>query len=306
MSGQGVHLSTDRPPTPDDADFFLEIGFLKHASNPQRVFQAADAMIRAFQRLDKILCASIDSRIEPVMMLEEIEAGSIKIWLKNILTSVDDDAIKKLDWKQVVGSYLIKAKYAYISWSNKDSPSLTLADLSKEIRMIALETDAKHLPDYAPPSVVDLAEITKQVEDAKGFLFEGDAISFAARESPPVSFDLEVSWTTEELIDLSVKETTTFPGMPMNLIVRRPDYLGTSKWEFRHGRKPIQAKITDLEWLMRFQRRQIDVRPGDALACVVTIENGYGFDNELISEVYTITKINNLLENLNSQTSFLE
>lgn len=306
MSDGGVHISTDRPPTPDDADFVLRIDFLKHVANPQRVFQAADAMIRAFQRLDRVLCASIDSRIEPMMMLEEIEAGSIKIWLKNVLSAVDDDALKKLDWKQAVGSYLLKAKYAYISWTNKESSALTLADLSKEIKQIALETDVKHLPDYAPPSVIELAETTKQIEEAKSFLTAGDAISFGAPSDTPISFNLEVSWTTAELSEFSVKETTTFPNMRMNLIVRRPDYLGASKWEFRHGKKPIQAKIADVEWLKSFQVRRVDVRPGDALTCLVTIEYGYGYDNELIQENYTVTKVEKVLENLSSQASFLD
>ena len=99
------------------------------------------------------------------------------------------------------------------------------------------------------------------------------------------------------LEDLSVKETTILENISMNLIVKKPDYLGSSKWDVRHGTKIISAKIEHEEWLTRFQNRQFDIRPGDALKCKVTIEHRYGFDNELISENYSITEVLDVLVN---------
>jgi hypothetical protein len=57
----------------------------------------------------------------------------------------------------------------------------------------------------------------------------------------------------------------------------------------------ISARIEDEAWLERFQSRQIDVRPGDALHCDVRIEHLYGHDNELISERYAIVKVRAVL-----------
>jgi hypothetical protein len=48
------------------------------------------------------------------------------------------------------------------------------------------------------------------------------------------------------------------------------------------------------------------VRPGDALKCIVTLERSYGFDNELIEETYTVTKVTEVLQNQFRQISFLE
>lgn len=103
-SGDGtVEVTTRRPGAPREAAFALEIDFQKGTDNPQRVFQAADAMVRAFQALDRALCAAVDSRIEPIMLLEDIEAGSIKAWLSSQLNRIDDEAIKDLDWRPLVG-----------------------------------------------------------------------------------------------------------------------------------------------------------------------------------------------------------
>jgi hypothetical protein len=254
-------------------------------------------MIRALQGLDQTLCASVDPHIEAMMVLEDIEAGSIKIWLANVLTRVDDDALKDLDWKHAVGKYLVRAKYAVIRWSNKEGPDGGLLGLAREIRTIASETDVRHIPDYAPPSIQELAVTTRSIDDAKSVLLPSDQMSFITPDETAVDFNLAMRWSPEELSDLTIKETTKFAKMPMTLIIKRPDYLGQSRWDFRFGRKSISAKIEDTRWLMGFQTRKVDVRPGDALRCLVTIEHKYGFDNELIAEDYIITEVQAVLEN---------
>lgn len=296
MARSTVNLSTKKPDDPGNADFALYIDFARGKGDPGRVFRAADKAIRAFSQLDRAFCTSIDSKIETVMVLEDIEAGSLKIWLQNILNSTDDQALKDLDWRPAVGKYLVRAKYAFLRWANKDSDG-SLTELGKEIRQIAQETDVRHLPDYAPPSAPELIAATSILDDARGTLIDGDSMKYIAEGETDLDFDLSVRWDLDELESFSVKETTLLENIPMNLIVKKPDYLGTSKWDLRWGKKPIAAKIEHSEWLTRFQNRQIDIRPGDALKCIVSIEHRYGFDNELIGEYYTISEVQEVLEN---------
>jgi hypothetical protein len=286
---------------PSDAEFGIRIDFRKGESNPQRVFQATIAMIGALQRLDRALCASIDVSIEPLMVLEEIEAGSLVVWLKNILHRVDDEALRTLEWKPIIGRYLVKAKYAYVNWANRAEGERTLATLARDLQAIAAETDVKRFPDYAPPSTAALADATRGVEQAKSYLIDGDKISYVVPDEPPADFELAVQWTDQQLHDMLVKETVKGENQPMTLIVKKPDYLGKSKWDFRHGGRQISANISDSEWLAAFQSRKIDVRPGDALRCLVNIEHHYGYDNELITETYIVTKVVEVLENQISQ-----
>lgn len=72
-----IHTTTRSPEIPRSADFALRIDLKPGEPNPYRVFQAADLMIRALQRLDATLCEAIDNRIEPLMVLEEIGSGSL-------------------------------------------------------------------------------------------------------------------------------------------------------------------------------------------------------------------------------------
>ena len=105
-----LRLMGEPPMPPPDSDFAFTIQFQKGSGNPRRVFDAASTLIDAFEVLDKALVDSVDVKISPLMVLEDVESGSIKVFLKNILSRIDDDALKTADWKLLVGHYLVKAK----------------------------------------------------------------------------------------------------------------------------------------------------------------------------------------------------
>ncbi len=302
-----LKLTTKKPEFPTEIDFAIYIDFQRDVGKPQRIFQTADALIRAMQKIDKTLCKTIDSKIEPLMVLEEIESGSLKIWLKNILESVEDEALKKLDWRPLMGKYLVKAKYVIIDFVNKgqSEDKESLLKLSKEIKEIAQETDIRHLPDYKAPNIAELADAIKEISEAKNFLDKGDKMQYIG-DDKSINFDLNIEWTPEKFEDFLTKETVEFPEAPMILAIKKPDYLGSSAWELRHGRKRIDARIEDEEWLKEFQERRKDVRPGDSLRCKVKQKFHYGFDNELIAEKYTITKVDEVLENKYKQTDLFD
>jgi hypothetical protein len=103
MAGAAFAIST-RAHGPPEADFAFFIDFVRGQGPAARVFVAAQEFIRACERLDKTLCQMIDSRIEPVVVLEKLETGSLKIWLRDLLRSTDDEGLKRLDWKALSGS----------------------------------------------------------------------------------------------------------------------------------------------------------------------------------------------------------
>ncbi len=292
MADAVITLS-DKPPTAPQADFAFEIDFQRGVGPASRVFLATHDFIRACEILDSDLVRSIDSNIETVLVLEDIEAGSIKTWLRNTLSATEDNALKTLDWKPIVGKYLVRAKYATLRWLDDGSPK-TLPDLRREVQKIAAETDVRHLPDYVAPSPATLIRALRDFQGVKDHLLSGDRASFLT-QGDSVDLNLSVRLSVEDIEAMAVARTIGTPSTEMILAVKKPDYLGESKWELRHGRKTISVRIEDTEWLKRFQSREIDVRPGDALRCSVRIDMEYGFDNELIAEKYTILAILDVL-----------
>ena len=296
MPSSHVVLTTKHPEIPK-ADFAFCIDFKKGEGSASRVFSATHEFIKACEHLDRKLITSIDANIETVMVLEDIEAGSLKTWLRNVISAIDDQALKDLDWKFLVGKYLVSAKYCVLNWINKeeDEPR-DLLSLSREIQDLAAETDVRHIPDYAPISPSALINAVKDFENVKEILSEGDKASFITSDRE-VEINLKIKLDIENIEALAVKETQTHSVPSMVLIIKKPDYLGSSMWDLRYGQRAISVKIEDNKWLKEFQDRKVDVRPGDALRCQVRIEMLYGHDNELIREKYYIEKVHSVEEN---------
>lgn len=304
MPPVSVELTTKQPASPK-ADFAFYIDFKRGEGPASRIFSATHDFITACEKFDRELVSSIDSHIETVMVLEDIEVASLKTWLRNALSATDDQALKDLDWKPQVGKYLVRAKYMVLRWIDDENSPRDLPALGREIQKLAAETDVRHLPDYKPVDPQAILTAIADFQHVKDRLSLGDRASVITLEGEH-EMNLTMRWNIEDIEALAVKEVQEIKAPSMILVVKKPDYLGTSKWEMRLGKKPILAKIGHDEWLKEFQDRRIDVRPGDALKCEVMIEHHYGYDNELLSERYVINKVHEVLVNAYSQADLFD
>lgn len=288
---------TDKKPLPPDADFAFYIDYDNSEGSASRVFKATHDFIVACERLDKGLVGSIDSNIETVLMIEDVQASSLKTWFRNALESSDDQAIKEMNWRPAVGKYLVRAKYMVMDWMDDGTTPKNLPALKEELRKLAAETDVRHLPDYAPASTETLVNAIRDFDGVKSNLLPTDRASLISDTDGTREFNVNIRVNVDEIEELAVKETIDNPETTMLLAVKKPDFLGDSQWEFKHGRKLIKARIADETWLEEFRAREIDVRPGDALRCVVVVSYDYGYEGELLRERYLIVSVQEKLDN---------
>ena len=295
MADAEITVTTQEPTTPE-ADFAFYIDFKKGEGSASRVFSATHKFIEACEKLDSDLVSSIDANIETVMVLEDIESASIKTFLRSILEATDDQALKDLNWKSILGKFLVRSKYIILKWI-EESEEHNIQELSQNIQRLAAGTDVLHIPNYMPPKPRSLIEAVKDFEEVKTYLVDGDEASMILPNEESADFNLSTRLDIEYIESLAIRETQNQIAESMVMIVKKPDYLANSMWELRHGIRLIRARLEDEEWLKDFQNRRIDVRPGDALRCRVGIEIQYGYDNELIDERYYILKVYEVLEN---------
>jgi hypothetical protein len=273
-------------------DFCLKIAFEKGQKDPNRVFKTLVGLIEAFTFFDSVLIGAIDTNIEPLLLLEDVETGSLKVWLRYALENLPDDALNNLEWKQVVGQYLVKGKYKMIDFLNKANKITKAADvdeLQSSLLTLAQDTNAKWIPHYQKASKKGLLQSVQKITTALIPLNQGDTMSLITTDAE-LKFDISVAIAPDAMDDLlttrSIKSQNT-----MILKVKRPDYLGLAQWEFRHGKQSISAKIIHTDWLLGFQKRQTDVRPGDSLIAKVNISLNYSSDNELVSTGYEVAEV---------------
>jgi hypothetical protein len=280
-------LGPDKTP-----DFCVRLDFPKGTRNPQRLLKSAAEYIDALNSLDSMLVSSIDTQIKPVFVLEEIEAGSIKLWLKQILEAVNDNALENLDWKPAVGKYLVKAKYLLLKHLEGRSV-LTgrkeMESLAKEISNVAYETGVLKLPAYRAASAVALAQEARKISESLSALEKGDSITFLSDEGDSV-LTPEFIVTQEDITNLFAGEIIS-NDLTRILMVRRPDFLGEAKWDFRYEKRPFSAKIIDEEWLSDYHAGKLDIRPGDALRVTLRETVTYDHSGEVIREDREILKV---------------
>lgn len=290
-----IALSVDAPMPPEDAELCIQIDFKRSSQNPRRVFDSMSMLIESFEKLDGALLETIDVRIEPLLLLEDIETGSIKVWLKNILSAIDDDALKTLDWKQQVGKYLVEAKYATLRWldSNSDKTAPRLLDLKSELQKLAEQTDVRHLPDYPKIHDARLVPALEKIQDAKRQLSAGDRIVIQSDEKT-YEVQVENTWSPSRSLDVDGGRST-FSEMELILTVRKPDLLGATKWQFKHGRSNFNASIEDARWIQSFRDRKFAIYSGDAIRCTVKVEYLYDKKGSLKSQSNYIVKIHEII-----------
>jgi hypothetical protein len=120
-------------------------------------------------------------------------------------------------------------------------------------------------------------------------LTPGDKAQFVTDEGRvPINTSFRV--TAEQIEEILTRERIT-NELEMILMVKKPDFLGDSMWDFRHEGKRIPAKVVDSEWLGNFHTGTIALRSGDALRAWVEIETNYGNDREVLATHYRVLKV---------------
>lgn len=274
------------------ADFAIEVNFTRDTPDPSRVFRSMTALIDSFQRFDKELVQTIDLSIEPVLILEDIETGSLRTWLRNVVNSVDDSALQAGDWKKVLGTYLYKAKHVVVrklEGKTQITNREEIKEIEAELLTAAENSNIKRIPAYRPLPEPKIVEAITNIGNALSHLQLSDSAKLITPEGE-ASFNLTLKIVPESLRALLTKESLSNESVVI-LKVKRPDYLGQSMWDFKLGDHPIQARISDTNWLTDFQSRKTDVRPGDALRAKVQQTISYGFDAEVIGETWEVVEV---------------
>lgn len=180
----------------DDA-FEITIDFKPGEGDPARVFKAMSGLIDALSNLDSHLAGAFDISLDASLILDEVEAGSIKGKFRDVIAGIPDEALKDGDWKKVLGHFLLRSKYALLKWLD-ETPKITSREdvrvLEGELLLAAQETDLKRIPAYAPPRAEVLLSDAHAIRESLDVLSESDTATYSyAGKSIRINRDLEIS-----------------------------------------------------------------------------------------------------------------
>lgn len=256
-------------------------------------------LIESTQLLDSHLALSIGANVQTSLVLQDVEAASLKAKLRTIVEEIPDEAVKAGEIKKVIGHFLLKAKHKVLDWCG-ERDTITGRDeikqLEADIHRLAEESDIKMFPAYAPIETAALLSDINAVNDALACLEYHDKATFKS----PVGasgYNPNLTVSEETVREFVTRETISARGERI-LKVKKPDYLGNSKWGFKYGAHMIEAKIQDTTWLVRFQNSQEPVLPGDSLRVVLSEAVSYGYDNEIVHTEYEVIEVLSVIHGL--------
>jgi hypothetical protein len=163
-----------------------------------------------------------------------------------------------------------------------------LADLQQALRVLAWGTSITTSAHPVLPSSADLVAAIAAWQKAKAGLGAGSSVRISTNNG---SADLDPGQTIAEPRLLLQARKLVNHSADMIFVVEMPDYQATGQWQLKHGGTRTLAYCEPGTLLDKFYRRELDIRPGDALRCRVDFETSYGPDHEVLTERYRIVEI---------------
>lgn len=254
--------------------FGLQVSLSKGQRDTADTFEALSELLRSLESIDRDLAERLNPAIQPRLVLDSIEVGSLRIWLVTELLRIPDEVLRPGQFKLIIGHFLVRAKYLLIdllrdkSTIHKSSElDGVRGELERERRLVSMLPGAQ----ISEPVSNELVLLTAQKLSAALSHFPQQQRIVYKSPDGEVPFNRDFTLSDEQVAGLLNREKIT-GWQDMELVVKKPDYLGDSRWELQAQGRAISAKIVDTDWLARFRKRQIDLRPGDALRCRVRID----------------------------------
>jgi hypothetical protein len=279
-----------------DSDVVIELGSTDSGrqtleSGPvRRLREAVEASYRA-------LAGSVQVQLETVAVLDELAKQSLSVWLRvhgsgnEVFVEAAESSLLK---------FLARGTLAIIAWMD-GSPTLQLADLQQAIRVLAWGTSITTTAQPVLPSASELVDAVSAWQKAKRSLNPTDSVRIITNNG---SAKLDLTKCIDEPQALLQSRKLVIHSADVIFVVEMPDYQGSGQWLLKHGGTRTKAAAEPGTLLDKFYKRELDIRPGDALRCKVDIETSYGPDHEVLAERYRIVDIVEVLPPAKGESVF--
>lgn len=275
-----------------ESGFSLHIDYEKADGEPSRVFHAMGELVDAFEDLDQLLAGILSEGAGTELVLEDIEASSLRAKLRSVILGVPDEALKDGDWRKILGHFLVEAKYLVARWLS-ENPQITsveqVDELQRALELLAGHTGARHLPFFRPVDKRALLGKITEIDRAISYLDPRDTLKY---ESPHGDVTLPHTQHVHETLIRDILTREVIASEDERIVkVKKPDYLGKSQWMLKYSGQSFLASIEDLEWLHKFQSGQIALQPGDSLRVRMHVEVFYGENMEVVHVTHAVKRV---------------
>jgi hypothetical protein len=280
--------SSDRflPPEVVEGEIGLTIDYKAGQTPAVALLSGAMRFIEALDKLDKALLSSVDSHLEPVAILNDVQHSSLRLMLVRALRSLPDESIHDLEWKKWIGTLLVAGKHALLGKIDADAPEVAI-----EIdRLSANYANAPgSLAPYRPPRLPDVINALEDVRMARAAIPDAVTVQTELGDVLLPAIDL-----VRADAESTVQDEITNSGVEI-FKVKSPDMLGTAQWTVLRNSRNTRVDMLHRGFLDRYHQREVSLLPGDALRCKFEETIRYDAAGQEISRSIAIIEVIEIL-----------
>ncbi len=265
----------------------FEVAYLfQERKNLHVSFNSIQKFSEFLQEFDRLVLRSISYNAAPEYELEDVQFGSIRARVAQLLKAVPDDAIKDLEWKKLVGTLLVRVKYDLIAWLEGEREILTrrqLDALLKRIKRASRQLVAAGMI-VGEVNLFALVILLEKAQTICSNLKVDERFEYKSNDGV-ANLSIAISINKPKLLyELGQQqyENTALTVLKFKRIELLDD---KPKWTFlKEGeRGAITASITDEKWLDDYHACKITILPEDRILADLKIrytDNGSLYKGE--------------------------
>lgn len=279
--------------------FEIRLDFERETERPSRLFRSFAEMIEGVNELDYLIASTVNATVKTTIILDDIEKGSLigRFW--DALVISEDGRIDNTPQNGTIEEYIEESRAEALKFiAAKKSTVEDLESLQNKISEIAIDKKLNETFNYADVDLLKLAKSINSINDATEKLtvnesFELKSANTEVKEISSGTVRIDIEAVEEALTDKEIVNESE-----MFYLIKKPDFLGDSAWNFKHGTKSVTVKILHQQWLEDFHSGKVPVVPGDSLNVRVRQTMKYNRNGYLINEKLEIVEVIKVIHNL--------
>lgn len=268
-------------------DICITIDFEHGSENPQRVFESMSHLISSIEFFHACLLSSVSAETRSKFLLADVKEGSLESWLSPTVIGDKSD-----DTKNRLVCYLNKCTEIVLEFISEKDTIKNIDELNyleKRISEAASSMDIEEFPNVFSLDKYRILKGYSEIGKATKTLNEVDEAYFKTdRSKKKINKEFHLS---DEDLQALVVERVEESRSTETLIIKKPDLLGRSMWDFIRNKATISAKLRDENWLNSFHQRLEIIAPGDGLYCDLMTFIFYDKKGVVVDLKYEILKI---------------
>jgi len=273
---------------------------------PQDFLAGMHDVLLNLEAFNHAIINSFDETMQVVSYIEELEGGSIKIWIRDKLKLIEDKDIDRFvnnPIKTTISSLLKKSKNIAIEKLGNESNNDIVNAINDNIKDSNVENPLTGISLDKEKLLIALSNISKGSKRLKGRV--AIIFDYNNQEESMKNIPTNFEYTQEnELLNEATQTDDIQKPFECKLRIKKPDLDGKSKWEC-YWNKKISVTIKDEEFINKV-KSGLPVSSKTVLKVNLEIINKIDNNGDIIenAEIYNVINVLEIIEYPDKQLSF--